>query len=281
MASELASCLYVGEVNHARLTPVSHAFRYQLFQVLLDLEELDEVFRGRWLWSTRRWAPAQFRRSDHYGDPARPLADCIRELVTERLGFTPRGPVRLLTHLRYCGFVMNPVSFYYCFDQAGDRPVAFVAEVNNTPWGEQHCYVLPWSTNEQLTSTQPKEFHVSPFMEMGLQYRWSVSLPREQLRVGIVNTQAGEQLFSASLNLHRVPITTGSLAWALVRYPVMTLQVFLAIYWQALLLWLKRVPYVPHPGAKNESSSEAAIERDAPPPADASPPSQFQQSSRP
>jgi len=97
------SCLYIGRVRHRRFRPVEHAFELPLFMLYLDLAELDEVFRGRWLWSARRPALARFRREDHLGDPEVPLDESVRDLVAERSGRRPDGPVRLLTHLRYAG----------------------------------------------------------------------------------------------------------------------------------------------------------------------------------
>ncbi len=125
--------------------------RYRMFMVYLDLDELPECFDGRLLWSARRPALAWFRRADHLGDPRTPLADAVRELVAERTGTRPEGPIRLLTHLRYFGHCFNPVSFYYCYDghdgnggggAGGERLSAVVAHVTNTPWGESHSYVL-------------------------------------------------------------------------------------------------------------------------------------------
>ena len=139
------SAIYAGRVRHRRMRPVPHAFHNRLFMMYLDLDELDVVFDGRWFWSTRRAAPARFRREHHLGDPERPLADCVRDLVTAESGQRPAGPIRLLTHLQYFGYCFNPVSFYYCFDEEDRRVETIVAEVNNTPWGERHCYVLPMS----------------------------------------------------------------------------------------------------------------------------------------
>jgi DUF1365 family protein len=119
--NELKSCLYEGWVRHRRLAPVHNSFRYSLYMVYLDLGELDRVFRGRWLWSAHRFAPAWFRRKDHLGDPSRPLAEEVRSLVEQKTGKRPGGPIRLLTHLRYFGYCMNPVSFYYCFDPSEER----------------------------------------------------------------------------------------------------------------------------------------------------------------
>jgi DUF1365 family protein len=108
------SALYIGQVKHRRQAPRVHEFRYPLFMAYLDLAELEQVFARRWFWSIDRANLASFRRSDHLGDPALPLADAVRELVAERTGVRPRGPIRLLTHLRYFGYCFNPVSFYYC-----------------------------------------------------------------------------------------------------------------------------------------------------------------------
>ena len=143
------SAIYRGWLSHRRLAPRSHHFRYPVFMVYLDLGELTTVFRGRWLWTARsgaarRWLPAlaRFDRKDHFGDPGMPLDVAVRELVAAHTGRRPLGPIRLLTNLRYFGFVFNPVSFFFCFDPTGARVEAIVAEVNNTPWGERHCYVL-------------------------------------------------------------------------------------------------------------------------------------------
>ena len=115
------SALYFGTVRHRRRSPVVHEFSYRVFQVYLDLDELDHVFQGRLLWSTKGANVAWFRRTDHVGDPRMPLRDAVSELVERRTGRRPRGPIRLLTHLRYFGYCMNPVSFYYCFDLSGDQ----------------------------------------------------------------------------------------------------------------------------------------------------------------
>ncbi|MFK7959532.1 MAG: DUF1365 domain-containing protein [Phycisphaerales bacterium] len=146
--SASGSAIYSGWVRHRRWTPAEHAFRYRVYQIMLDLDSLGTVFRGRWFWSTHGPALAWFRRRDHFGDPQRGLGECARDLVEERLGRRPVGPVRLLTNLRCFGFIINPVSFFYCYgaDASGSDgpPVleAIIAEVHNTPWNERHCYVL-------------------------------------------------------------------------------------------------------------------------------------------
>lgn len=242
------SCLYLGQVSHRRLQPRTHAFRYRLFMTYLDLDELDRVFQGRWLWSTRRWALARFRRADHFGDPALPLDRCVRDLVQQQTGRRPAGPVRLLTQLSYFGYCFNPISIYYCFNGTGDRLEALVAEVTNTPWGERGCYVLDAAGTSagQLQVEFDKTLSVSPFMPLGLTYAWRSNTPGETLAVQMDVLQAGAKLFDATLSLRRQAISGPALAAVLIRFPFMTLKVIAAIYWEALRLWLKRVPFLGH-----------------------------------
>ena len=240
------SALYTGRLRHRRYAPRPHAFEYRLFMAYLDLAELDEVFRGRWLWSARRPALAWFNRADYLGDAAVPLDEAVRERVRRETGLRPRGPIRLLTHLRMFGHCFNPVSFYYCFDARGERVETVLAEITNTPWRERHAYVLP-ANDGDLHFRFGKSFHVSPFMPMALQYDWRFSAPGRRLAVHMENHDTGGKVFDATLALERREIGAASLARALARHPFMTLQVLGAIHWQALQLWAKRVPSYTHP----------------------------------
>lgn len=312
------SGIYEGVVRHRRNEPVAHQFQYRLFMMYVDLDELPRLFRGRWLWSANRFNAAWFRRRDHLGPHEQSLADAVRSLVESRVGERPLGPIRLLTNFRYFGFAMNPISVFYCFDRAENLEFV-VAEVNNTPWGEQHCYVLdlrgvPAAKVRHYRNA--KEFHVSPFMTMDYDYRWRLTEPGESLALQIFNQRRAEcsadsdpsgafpvesgvarvestvqstgdstgesqvparpiptrsvaarsgderqATFEASMVLRRRPITGWQLARVLIRYPLLTMQVFAGIYWQAYRLWRKRVPFVPHPGSSPSNGASALPKR--------------------
>ncbi|MBE5271349.1 DUF1365 domain-containing protein [Stenotrophomonas sp. B2] len=246
-----ASALYFGHVIHRRHQPHAHAFRYPVAQLLLDLDELDTIFAGRWLWSLNRRNLAEFRRSDYFGDPSMPLAEAVRRHVAGVRGHRPAGPIRLLTHLRFGGHVFNPVSFYYCYQPDGSTLDCIVADITNTPWKERHAYVLsvaeaasePGSLRWQFQ----KRFHVSPFMAMDCTYDWRFSTPGEDLRVHMQVLQEGVRQFDATQHMQRRPLDGRGLAKVLTLYPLMTVQVVAAIHWHALRLWLKRNPVHDHP----------------------------------
>jgi uncharacterized protein len=245
------SSIYTGWIRHRRYSPAPHEFRYRLFMMYLDLDELPSVFDRFWCWSTQRPALARFDRTDYYGDASKPLDVSVRETVRQATGRNAEGPIRLLTHLRYFGHSFNPVTFYYCFDKHDTRVETIVAEITNTPWKERHAYVLPVSDTSRAERVMhfdfDKTFHVSPFMPMDVRYDWRFSNPSERLLVHMKNIHEGRRAFDATLTLAREEISQASLAKALIQFPAMTLKVTAAIYSQALRLWLKRMPVFTHP----------------------------------
>jgi DUF1365 family protein len=245
----LNSCIYRGTVGHQRRGPSSNAFEYSLFMLYLDLDEIDTVFDSYWLWSAHKPAIARFRRADHYGDAEQPLRDSISELVQSKTGRKPSGPIRLLTHLSYFGHCFNPLSVYYCFNDR-DELQDVVLEVSNTPWGEQHCYVLSADDNRaagHFSYRFAKDFHVSPFLPMDMEYRCRLTPPDERLYLALDNYRDGKKVFGSHIALDRKALNHRNMALTLATDPLMTLRVTSLIHWQALKLWWKRAPFFSHP----------------------------------
>jgi len=246
-----ASAIYEGVVRHRRLGPHPHAFDYRMAQLYLDLDEIDRVLARRWLWSIERPNIAQFRRNDYLGPTGLSLADAVRLRVERAMGRRPMGPIRLLTHLRYFGYVFNPVTFYYCFAEDGMTLLCVVAEITNMPWRERHAYVLPVEAalmqGRVFSWAFHKTFHVSPFMPMEREYSCGFATPAADLNVHMEVMRDGQREFDATLTLQRRALDGASLARVLWRYPLMTSQVVGMIHWQALRLWLKRNPVYKHP----------------------------------
>ncbi|MBN2291152.1 MAG: DUF1365 domain-containing protein [Pirellulales bacterium] len=244
------SCIYVGQLSHKRFVPKEHRFRYGLYMLYLDLDEVPELISDRVL-SRSRFAPQSFRQEDHLGDLHKPLAESVRDLVQERTDKRPTGPVRLLSGLRCFGYYFSPLNLYYCFDPDGETLETVVAEVSNTPWRETHYYVLSDANrvdrHEELCFSHAKDFHVSPFMEMSMQYYWQLSKPGERLKAQIIDRKDSEMVFKANLSLTRRELNRRSLTGLLLRYPFMSGRIVQAIYYQAFWLWRKKCPFYPHP----------------------------------
>ncbi len=243
------SALYVGKLRHRRFSPRLHTFSYPVYMAFLDIERLAELMRVSPFAGYNRWNWTSYHERDHFGDPRTALRERLA-CDAERCGVTlPDGPIFLLTHLRYLGYVFNPVSFYYCYDRGGQLQL-MVAEVNST-FGERHNYWLAASNERPAAAakryTTAKQMHVSPFMDMRLTYDWIFTPPGERLVAHMNTLSEGNAFFDATLQLERRPWERREMHRVLAAYPLMTLRVIGAIHWEALRLWLKQVPVFTHP----------------------------------
>jgi DUF1365 family protein len=266
------SALYLGNLRHRRFAPRPHAFSYPVYMAFLDIDRLPELLRVSPLSSYNRWNLTAYCECDHFGNPAQPLRQRLEEDAAAQGLSLPDGQIFLLTHLRYFGYVFNPVSFYYFYDRS-ENLAMLMAEVNST-FGERNNYWLTADSQRPFgianRYTTPKEMHVSPFMGMDLAYDWIFTPPAARLVAHmnvahrhVTNTNAahahgphtsarqnGQPFFDATLELDRHPWEARALHRALASYPLMTLRVIAGIHWQALRLWLKHVPVFTQPGKR-------------------------------
>ncbi|MEM7434911.1 MAG: DUF1365 domain-containing protein [Myxococcota bacterium] len=257
----MKSALYEGTIRHRRFLPVAHTFRYRIFYAFLDLGELPGVLDGLPGWSARRPAIARFDRADHLGDRDVPLDEAVRELVAQRRGVRPTGPIRLLTLPRTLGVSFNPISIYYCY-RDDDSLEFIVAQVDNTPWGERHCYVVDVQrdnigSGNVLRFRVPKALHVSPFHPMEQMYEWRFNMPGPRLVAHMRNWDEGRVCTDATLILERRPLDRTNAGLTLVRHPSMAASTIARIYAQAARLWWKGTPYHPHPDREQPSGVTA------------------------
>ena len=241
MHAAMQSAIYTGTVFHRRFVPKNHAFSYKIFLLWLDLDEIDQLDATIKGFSSTGWAPIRFKRQDYYGDPTKPLKQCILEKMSELSNKNLLGKIYLLSPTRTFGWYFSPVNFYYLQQQDGSFS-HLLAEVSNTPWNERHYYLVDLADQQD----SQKQFHVSPFNPMDMQYKWAISQPQQSLQLSLSCYQESKH-FVATINMSRLEMNSKNLFNVLVSIPSMTLKTVCGIYWQALKLFIKGVPVYAHP----------------------------------
>ena len=241
--SGLRSAAYEGAVYHRRLRPKVHAFRYRVFSLLIDLDELPALHRRLRLFSHNRWNLFSFLDRDHgIGNPA-----MLRAWIDERLAgigiAIPGGRITLLCYPRILGYVFNPLTVYFCSRTDGGL-AALIYEVNNT-FGGRHAYVLPVEGQAGAAIRQrcSKAFFVSPFNNVSGSYTFQILPPGDRVSVHIDQADEGGALFRAGFSGRRTALSDLALLRLAFRYPLMTVKVIAAIHWEALRLLAKGVPH--------------------------------------
>jgi DUF1365 family protein len=214
----------------------------------LDLDEQQLLLGLSPLLGATRLAPLCWRETDYLPAWTRrgiPLKDAVREVVAKALGQAPCGPIHLLTQPRSWGISFNPVSFYFCHDSDG-LLAAIVLEVRNTPWRERFHYVLSVLPGQPRQFSVSKQFHVSPFLPMDMQYHMRFHIDGAHVRIHMENHREERKVFEADLALQRKPLDAAALRRHVLAFPWMSLHTLGAIYWQAMCLLLKRTPLYAH-----------------------------------
>ncbi|MEI6870867.1 MAG: DUF1365 domain-containing protein [Verrucomicrobiota bacterium] len=239
----LNSCLYECEVMHHRLLPKEHQFQYRIFMFALDLDEIDTVASRVLGFSHNRFNLYTFKDSDHLPCTGGRVKENLRNYLREQGVLLPeKGRVVLLTLPRVLGYIFNPVSFYFCFDEA-EEPLCAVAEVGNT-FGEMKPFLLQnFSPEYGFHLVAPKHFYVSPFSGLEIAFDFKLRVPGEHLEIHI-NDRAGDQItLLSALTGRRLALGSATLLWLTFKYPLITVRVIFLIHLHALFLWAKGLPY--------------------------------------
>lgn len=261
------SAIYHGQVVHTRCRPVRHRLKYRMMWLLLDLDELPLLSRRLRGFSLNRFNLVDFRERDHGDGSATPLRAQIGQLL-RRAGIEPAdGAIRVLCMPRVLGTIFNPLSVFFCHRADGGLQ-AMLYEVNNT-FGDRHAYVVPVAAADAHRPIQrqscAKKLHVSPFMDMAMNYRFRVALPAEHAVVVIEAHDADGLMLAAAYAGQRHALTDANLLRAFIMRPLLGVQVLGAIHWEALKLWRKgmrlRVRPQPHAEAIRVAGIQSAALR--------------------
>jgi len=256
-----SNAIYSGVVKHQRYVDAKHGFQFQVYMLWLRVTEVDDPEHAWPLIGRRSFGLVSVLASDYMAHRSESsLSKRLEAEVFEKLGEKWQGEAFLLAQPRHLGFVMNPLALYYCY--GSDAKLEFVVgEITNTPWGERHCYVFDMRQGDQARPVKfdfKKDFHVSPFLPMNMDYTWMLNAPEKNLTVGIWNKVAGRLDFEAHLQLTRGVLSRPNLLKSLVKMPLVTWKIWLGIYINAAILFaIKRVTFYSHP-KKCETNKEGS-----------------------
>lgn len=239
------SAIYSGKLSHSRLLPRKHQFFYNIFLLWLDLDELDDLDETVKGFAYNRWSWVQFNNRDYLGKNSLKVKYKALETFSELAGKPMTGKVFFMGQPRILGLYFSPVNFYF-LQQDGEF-THMLAEVSNTPWNERHCYLV----DMKHQANTDKAFFVSPFNPMDMQYHWSIPEPGEnKFDLGIDCYGSDEAChLRTRLVLDKAPLNSEHLRQRLQKIPSMTLKTLAGIYWEAVKLILKKVPYYRHPSS--------------------------------
>ncbi len=245
-ATSLESGIYQGIVSHKRFSPKLHAFSYHVSMIGIVLDELNDATRCTKLFGTKWFNPVRFYEKDYIQSEPGTLKQRIHTKVQNLGGQWDGTKVLMIAQCRCLGIYFSPINFYYCFDKNNTCNL-MLAEVSNTPWNERHYYLVDMDPQKQGDKNiTEKAFHVSPFMEMNMNYRWHVTKPNKKAYVNIQNidNETNNKVFEANMKLEKQPLSSLPIIKSWMSLPFTVIKIVTLIYWQALKIFLKRIPFV-------------------------------------
>lgn len=258
----LNSSIFNGQIRHRRYAPKQNSFNYHLYMLALDVDEVLNQKLPQGIFGYSWYNPIRFVEKDYLKGEPGSLKQRIQNKVKKLGGQWQEGRVTMLVQARCFGLYFSPANFYFCYNDS-DSCQYMLAEVSNTPWNQRHYYLIDMK-NQGYTD---KEFHVSPFMDLDMKYHWRIKAPEKnsnQLLVHIENitvnnNQEKAKLFDATLALTKQPFTFKMQCKVWSTLPVMTFKIVATIYYQALKLFIKKVPFVSYQSSKTKSASINSI----------------------
>ena len=237
------SCIYIGSVIHKRFKPKKHFFKYSVFSLFLDLDEINELDQQIPFFSYNKFNILSFFDKDHGYRDGSSIKDWLIDVLQKKNISTIDIKIKILCYPRIFGYVFNPLSIFFIYD-INSNPIAILYEVKNT-FGEQHTYVFKIDIkNKQILNNCKKKFYVSPFMDLESKYFFKVLIPNERLSVIIDQRDKEGKLLFASQDGERVKLSSKNLLISYLKHPLMTLKIISAIHYEALKLWIKGIKLV-------------------------------------
>ncbi len=239
----ISSSIYNGNVIHKRFKPKKHFFKYKVFSLFLDLSELKELHNKLNFFSLNKFNLISFYEKDHGERDGSSLLDWVKNNLKSNSISTDNIKVKLLCYPRILGYVFNPLSIFFVYDN-DENLISILYEVNNT-FGEQHTYVFKIEgENKLIQNNCSKKFHVSPFIEMDCNYFFRILNPGDKLSVIIDQYDQEGKILFASQDGVRSDLTNKNLMNSYLKHPLMTFKIISAIHFEAFKLWIKGIKFV-------------------------------------
>ncbi len=238
----MTSAIYNGTVIHKRFKPKLHFFKYKVFSLLIDLSDLNILNKNISFFSYNKFNLISFFDKDHGDRDGKSLIEWVKKNLKENKIEHENIKIKLLCYPRILGYVFNPLSVFYIYDNK-EKLISILYEVKNT-FGEQHTYIFKVRNDNLLQHHCEKKFHVSPFIEMNCNYFFRILKPSEKISVIIDQYQLNEKILYASQDGTRADFTSSELIKSYLKHPLMTFKIISAIHFEAFKLWIKGIKFI-------------------------------------